>query len=693
MRHGKFFNLDLDKSSTRYGITMFDYTGLTSYDEISQQPKMLPQYPIRLVITSTSVKFILHYSTYRKNDSANPLHDFEPYGNNLKSDDKTELSITHIEETIIELPYTGKGYENLSTIVRKLYDSEFPLSSTSDSSSSFFYGNKFLLKRIRELYGENGSKVYYGNPIKRISGDDDHYHIHAYSSLDCNSLDGKWKTLNVFDSKDRCKGFLRKLLLDFMFDMEHSDVFHNSADFNVMYTGLMANFYFSALIHKYEYYFYRQLLWDELTSAKEPNGEDKDKENSLKLYRDYKSNAEKLWIQDILSSEAERIFINPEKDVRKSGRKANDKQNEWFVSPESEMRLICFPKSGKQSTSCQECNERKKHRIERKKLRGFLSIVGPEKLNRKDISQWFIGRYDFIDVFHFHQPSWLFLPAGPFFVCSALLLAIFSMVTWPCSEERCCFFRPIVELPVLLLLTALLIIFAFAMYKLICRHTLADNLHVFFPRLAAAIATGWITLASGFDLLASFFDINATGRGQNLIYVVAIVFVLTLLLVNKINQSAPRLSQLDKIKRAGMLILFGYCISMAIGIFLVDLLGERYLARGGDVETFYAEFDKECYSYEGTNSQRIFYDGNVDSLKAKREELVNALTKTYHVSNGKVWHNHPIAVKVDIPCSEHRWISFFYLRDFTVIFSFIALFVGIFIQLIIFGSDKKITEV
>lgn len=706
MRYGKFFNLNYNTSSIEYGISMYDYTGLTAYDDLFPENgkyKMLPLYPIRLVITQSSVRFILHYSTYRRNCNKKLHYSENPFnaGDPIESD--SEVSITHIEETIIELPFSGKGYENLTSIIGKLYCSEFPLRNDSNSNKVSF-GNGFLLERIEKQYEDSDGK---GTKIKSQNGG--YYHIHAYSSLDCKNLRGEWKTQPIFDKEHRCTGFLRKLMLDFMFDIVHSDVFQNSPNFNDMYTGLTNNFYFSALLHKYEYHFYRQLLWEELSTLAEQSqsatqdphtntsssnssddfqgdqgikGTQKHHHNNNKpsivpdnkhtLYAYYKSQAEKRWVQDIVSPEAENSFYTIREGWKNRKKSSGEEPAGWFCDPESEMRIICFPDIGEESRSIKERKRNKKN----------YKHVYPEHFNKKTISQWFLGRYDFQDAFHFHQPSFIRKPTGPILIILAALFTVVSIVPWPCAE-----------LPVYFFLIALVLGIIIVAYKFI-RGSFANILHLFFPRLTAAIATGWITLAIGFDLFASFFDINVTSRLWNVFYVLGFVFILGALLVYKINQSAPQISPNAKYGRAGTLILFGFCISMGIGMIVVDFLGERYLVRGGDIDQFYAELDERFFSYEGINREKLLYQGDADSLKATREEQVNGLTKTYHVvGTNKVLHNHPVVVKTNILSDKCRLFSFFYLRDFTVLFSFIALFIGIFIQLVIFGYDKQITEV
>lgn len=57
--------------------------------------------------------------------------------------------------------------------------------------------------------------------------------------------------------------FVRKLFLDFLFDLEHSDVFENIALYDDIYIKLHKNFLFNAIANKAEYYYqrYQQVLY------------------------------------------------------------------------------------------------------------------------------------------------------------------------------------------------------------------------------------------------------------------------------------------------------------------------------------------------------------------------------------------------------------------------------------------------
>ena len=75
------------------------------------------------------------------------------------------------------------------------------------------------------------------------------------------------------------------------------------------------------------------------------------------------------------------------------------------------------------------------------------------------------------------------------------------------------------------------------------------------------------------------------------------------------------------------------------------------------------------------NDKDIYYKKQVDSLVSVQRVSVQRNKK------------YPIAAHLNF------WgMHFFVLRDFLVMFSFVAMFIGIFIQLIIFGDNKQMTE-
>ena len=71
------------------------------------------------------------------------------------------------------------------------------------------------------------------------------------------------------------------------------------------------------------------------------------------------------------------------------------------------------------------------------------------------------------------------------------------------------------------------------------------------------------------------------------------------------------------------------------------------------------------------------------------KKLTDDMTSVFHseIRQGEITPIYPVAAKIKF------WgLEIFILRDFLVMFAFIAMFTGIFIQLIIFGDNKQMTE-
>jgi len=223
MNSGSFFRLDLDSSKVVDGITVFDYF---DFPDLDSGDKGL-RYPIRLTITQDVVSFFVHY--YQ--------------GDGIPR---------HAEEIIIYLPFNTNDTERLASSIKHIYNTEFPLLSD--------HLHDCLIKRYLDYDDENYKKYRDCQIIKD-----------SYSSLAIwglvEEVEGK-SSYNLLDERPvqggtdskRITKFLRKLLLDFMFDMIHSDVFECSKYYSQMKEGLMNDFFFSAIVTKSEYYYCRRLI-------------------------------------------------------------------------------------------------------------------------------------------------------------------------------------------------------------------------------------------------------------------------------------------------------------------------------------------------------------------------------------------------------------------------------------------------
>ena len=333
MNYGRFFRLNQNLSRIEEGFAIYDYIDLPAYFAPSMSNKMSPKYPISVMITSNSVVFRLHYSALKieeQEQSANKSYPKYFYDKEsvvkIKSGDKTKIA--HMAEIILELPYTDTVNQSLSDTIKSIYHTNFPqilkprkeYDQTNETDKEKSSGGRFLERLIRKRYPEAGQ------PKDENSVDSDLYEAlrklsdgtTSYSTLWLMELvSGEKHNRNYCRTNDEGKivGFLRKLLLDFMFDLKHSDVFQNSAYYHAMHSGLMSDFYFSALMHKCEYYYYRELITEEILEIeKEDKQETKERkhEDSLNRLRDLYAQelfkAEELWIKDIMSPSSEVPF-------------------------------------------------------------------------------------------------------------------------------------------------------------------------------------------------------------------------------------------------------------------------------------------------------------------------------------------------------------------------------------------------
>lgn len=456
MNYGKFFRLNQNLSRIEEGFAIYDYIDLPAYFAPSMSNRMSPKYPISVLITPNSVIFRLHYSALKiENSQVGSDKNYPKYCYNkeavveAKPGDKTE--IVHMAEVILELPYADSINRSLSDAIKSIYHTNFPqilkvngeenqINKTHENSS----GGRFLERLIRKRYPEVGKQIettdvdaIFYEALRKVSDE-----TTSYSTLWLMGLVPGEKHERYYrrtNNEGKIIGFLRKLLLDFMFDLKHSDVFQNSACYHTMYSGLMSDFYFSALMHKCEYYYYRELITDEISKIEkeEKQGNKKTKkkkhEDNLKRLRDLYAQelfkAEELWINDIMSPSSEVHFehynIKDKKNdiitfrARLSNWLRNGKElvvkaikqrdfdvwDSWFASPEEEMRRVCFAKKDDQdivhlcnAETLAEYLELSKHNSE---------AVSKQMIRDKDyskvaISQWFLKRYDFRDVMRLH---------------------------------------------------------------------------------------------------------------------------------------------------------------------------------------------------------------------------------------------------------------------------------------------------
>lgn len=774
MNYGKFFRLNKHLSRIEDGFAIYDYIDLPAYFTPSKDNLMSPKYPISVMIMGDSVVFMLHYSAYKieevskreaQDESIKGYSNYPQYiynieapslisENKVKGGDTTK--IVHMEEIILELPFTDTVGRSLSDTIRDIYDTQFPLvqrdnGKDSDlSSKEKSSGGRYLEKLIRTRYLEEkvdevrDVNSHFYESLRKISDG-----TASYSTLWLMGLvkgDKNDVRYRRTDKKGNVIGFLRKLLLDFMFDLKHSDVFQNSSNYLQMYSGLMSNFYFSALMHKCEYYYYRDLITAQIKNG---NLTKKDKERLQCLYATNLCKAEELWTQDIMSAKAERYFEYETIDTKsKEKYKWYDKccmflhllednqlinRGSWFAEPEEEMRRVCFPMDKRD----EEGNLIEKQICNVETFNIFIDINSDENAYQKElssfaarnkefISRWFLKRYDFNDVCHLHlsrfanaatfSPIFFFillfvtlnslsetliktidkLPWLP----TLILVLFFAIIAcyFQCKGDkykrmkdslinkhikkncrRITTFMIIISCVVLvinygwffLILLGLVII-----YKICMRSTktignslehITSYLHLLFPRLVASITTAWLTMSMGFDLYVSFFDKHVSWPTAFMILIIVFIFVMY-----ELNRITPRSNVWKKLTRCLQLVTISYAISLVVGFVVIDFVGERFMGKSGN----YDDNEKiEIRHDRNTCITEVAKNGEMTS-----KELKELMQKDHCAEGCK-----------SIQIFNLGGHNVFFMRDYLIMFSFVTMFMGIFLQMFIF-EEKKMTE-
>ena len=220
----------------------------------------------------------------------------------------------------------------------------------------------------------------------------------------------------------------------------------------------------------------------------------------------------------------------------------------------------------------------------------------------------------------------------------------------------------------------------------LCHLRLLANLHIVYPRLIASIAAAWLSLAIGNELFGTFFDSIVSWSTSIWLTVIVFVFVMY-----EVNKMLPYELAWNKFSRCLGIIVISYMISLIVGLFIINFTGERFLERSDTLENFYVEYvragnDTIKNEKQVVNTRYRFVTTSRRDLADKQysdADRLKGLEEVYINTNGENNRNHPITIVWDS--------GFFILRDFLIQFAFVAMFIGIFIQMLF--ENKTITEI
>lgn len=478
------------------------------------------------------------------------------------------------------------------------------------------------------------------------------------SEYETDLKDDKIKTYwnwEVFEIKENKKEriYFRKLLLDFIYDFEHTHVFGNSPYYEEAEVRLRENFLFNAIAAKAAYYWDRH-NWTQSKNKESQNHPENEKNSkdavSGIIYAENLATSEKQWLK-ILRSEPSCEYCS-----YSSG---------WFQSVEKEYKDAIFPES--KNKHAEEVFSRYHWRQTLKQGSNSRdqnqTIYEKDNLNiTRESVRWFLRRYNFEDALR------VLMALSKWRAIVFVLAELFFFIILPMTLSG---YLKNSILNYLLLYTGGIVFLSILLPALfICKLAL-PVFGMLMPRLIMAISSAWILFTTTEELYKSSFDVTLSTAW----WVVLLIIPVMLFMMLEIRNIAPDVKSLSIFCRCLFILVIGLVYSLLIGIFFINFTANRTLPRSGHLPTFYHELDNKKWEnpYKGYELK--------DIKKVLSTILYNDLTKVRPQSN-KGW---PVLIQTKIFCFHLDVLPGMVL--FRAIF---ALFIGIFIQLIF--EDKPITE-
>lgn len=595
MQQGTFFKLD-SNSKLNQGQVIFRYLPVyykNKKDRSENKNKI--SFPIYIALKPYSIDFYYH--------SIDKILDNDDEEDKSKNEQHINIRILHIP-----LSSNLSVKDNLTEILKTSFDCAYPL------------GNDYKINL-------DNIPQYYWNLKEYFSESDYHKIIKRHFP---NKKQDIYKYV-----------YFRKLILDFLYDLEHSYVFENSPHYEEIEVRLKENFFFNAIASKVAYYHNRRLYTQ--------NKNDRDVKY---LYSDKLKPSEAQWLKILQIKQTCQLFW---------------KSRGWFDKVEDEYEKVLFSK---------------KDRFDRFKWQHKLTKKDGNNINEsaeitKDSIRWFLRRYNFSNAFKTLLYS---KDNGILFIITTIFLCLFLfplIVNSEFSEENT---DKNISFIVYFSIGSIigLLIFTARYWKF-----LQSIVGLIMPRMIMAISSAWLIFITTEELLKSSFDTQLFEHKYKLLILLVPVI---LFMAMEIRNLAKDIRTWKVLKRVTLILIISFFYSMLTGMFFMNLSSERMLCRSGYLETFFKE------KFVKGNSKEMETDNQIDSLvikisNKKIEELLpeELFQNLEHIKYSKSLFK--IMYKVTIPIIKKKIIIFPGMLLFRAIF---ALFIGIFIQLIF--EEKPITE-
>lgn len=629
MQSGQFF--ELDKTSYLHkGEVVFRYTK-------SKSEEHKPTYPIYLSFKSTRIDFYYHgYVTV----------------NNKKLQNNNETDLPELFETnILSLPLSTQAsvVNELNDKLETIFDEKFPATNN--------YQLQAEIKKNR---------------------------FPAYSNL-------KAFYLSENTNEDK-RLLLRVLLLDFIFDMQHTDLFKACPFYENAKKLLQENLFFEAIASKAKFYF----LVENSTSRK-INKENKNTTSlSFDYYGDNQYNNElnkafNRWLNILQKPSADK----PIDCVKKKSWFVKRKEY-WFNNIEDELlkahinELEIKPSILQFYKKQVNINKSKQKKEKGNPLLQTLNEIWKRfsKNDRKESLNWLLNRYNLLYTLKllFHN-LWVWI--------LAFTIISFSVIYY--SNKHYSFSANILfEFPTIFFGITLL----FSFFK---RRSLTFLFKFIIFNLIIILVSGWLMIFDIDTLRNSFFSSEIISIKSLLIIIIPLILTAGLIYGNEreFRQTNKKISSLTK---SIILILLSLFYSFNISLISTHIFASERLSQEYFLENFWSSIDtkgslsnKKSYMKLDANEMEIM---DTIYLLTNRDNLIKdtsilASKKKISTRKNEIFYNH--LNKVYLPKSKKpikREVRIFnetfdFFPALVIYNAILSLFIGVFVQIII--SRKPIT--
>ena len=558
MNYGRFFRLNYKNSDLCNGITVFDYLWLFDKENSNNSP----EFPIYITISNDSINFHAHY------------HD-------IHTDKNGKEKYKHLHNTVLSLPLSPniEVKDGLTEALRKGFNTNFPMYDKD--------GSNYLWKLYwKTFYWENRewekSDVSYFELNAFVTEDEKENWeklVHEVNKVDNSQnayIDKREENAKNDPTKEPINRFIRKLILDFLFDLEHTKVFQNSPHYEYISVKLKENFFFNALVNKAKYFYLKEIESIERETERETETE---RIRRLFFLEEFFLPAEKQWNKSITNIRSDHDFTIG-----------------WFNNPEVEMVNVYNKSKGAINgiILCKEIQKtlgsKKRIKVEDDETRVEKERVKKIKENCKETtkkaSQWQLTKYDFCHGLP--VISWAFFCCVLVFVMSFLF----------CYQDKSFCKNPLTDIIVSATIVAL--VTSFYVEKR-CKSKLqySYSIHLFLPRLLGTIIAAWLMIVFASNIFPDFYAIDFKNLfWQNLVIILFLLFITGVFVYGGvINRALPYLSndRPKKIRRTANLMIITFCYSYTIGIIATALVGTLTVK-----DASYKEYYVELHVFNST---------------------------------------------------------------------------------------------